>query len=90
MAESNLDLARKLLAEIRLNRRSQTPDTLVKAAQLLDFEIDRSRAKGSHWWAVHHKGHRFPIPTSKNPVRVGTTTSILKVLEEVLNDVSPG
>jgi hypothetical protein len=90
MPEPDVDLARKLLSDIRRNRRSQSPDDLAKAARSLGFEVDRSRSKDSRWWAIHPSGRKFPIPTTNNPVRVGTTTSILRVLEEVLNDVSPG
>jgi hypothetical protein len=84
----DLDLARKLITEIRRNRRSQSPADLARVASVLGCDVDRSRSKDSHWWAIHPTGRKFPIPTSKNPVRVGTTTSILRVLEEVLNDVS--
>jgi hypothetical protein len=65
------DLARKLLADIRQKRRSQSLDDLVRAAAALGFEIDRRRSKDSYMWAIHPGGQKFPIPTTKNPVRVG-------------------
>jgi hypothetical protein len=85
---SDYALARKLLADIRQRRRSQSPDNLARAAAALGFEIDRHRSKDSYIWAVHPGGQKFSIPTTKNPVRVGTTTCILRTLEEVLSDVS--
>ena len=82
------DLARKLLADIRQKRRSQSLDDLVRAAAALGFEIDRRRSKDSYIWAVHpSRGQKFPIPTTKNPVRVGTATRILRTLEEMLSNV---
>ena len=83
----NYDLARKLLADIRQKRRSQSLDDLVRAATALGFEIDRHRSKDSYIWAAHPRGQKFPIPTTKNPVRVGTATRILRTLEEMLSNV---
>jgi hypothetical protein len=85
---SDYALARKLLADIRQKRRSQSPDDLARVAVALGFEIDRRRSKDSYIWAIHPSGQKFPIPTTKNPVRVGTTTCILRILEEVLSNVS--
>jgi hypothetical protein len=79
--------ARQALEEIRGNRRSQTPVSLAKAAELLGYTIDKSRGKGSHWWATQPNRPRFPIPTARKPVAVGVTTRILGILEEVLDDV---
>ncbi len=90
MAERDVDHARKLVAEIRRNRRSQSPEDLARAASALGFAIDRSRSKDSYVWAIRSPGPKFPIPTTKNPVRVGTVTSILRILEEVLTDGSLG
>jgi hypothetical protein len=79
--------ARRALDAIRRNRRSQTPATLVDAAEALGYEIDRKRGKGSHWWARQLGRPRFPIPTTRSPVSVGVTTRILGILEEVFDDV---
>ncbi len=86
----DVDAARRFLAEIRRNRRSQSPDDLARAARSLGFKTDPRRSKDSYIWAIHPKGPKFSIPTTKNPVRVGTTTSILRILEEVLSDASTG
>ena len=83
----NYDLARKLLADIRQKRRSQSLDDLVRAATALGFEIDRRRSRDSYIWAIHPGGQKFPIPTTKDPVRVGTATRILRTLEKVLSNV---
>ena len=90
MAERDVERARKHVAEIRRNRRSQSPEDLARAASALGFVIDRSRSKDSYIWAIHPTGRKFSIPTTKNPVRVGTTTLILRILEEVLTDGLPG
>jgi len=82
--------ARRHLAEIRANRSSQSPESLSRAARTLGYEIQRSRGKGSHLFAVKHGAPRFPIPTNRNPVAVGTTTRILTILEGVLDDVCAG
>jgi predicted RNA binding protein YcfA (HicA-like mRNA interferase family) len=79
--------ARRLVAGIRNKRRSQNPEDLLAAARALGFEVDAKRGKGSHLWLVHPEGVRFPVPTGRRPVRVGTTTAILRRLEEVLHDV---
>jgi hypothetical protein len=88
MADTNFDLAKRIIGEIRRNRRSQNPDDLARAARALGFVIDRARSKDSYIWAIHPTGVKFSIPTTRNPVRVGTTTSILRVLEEVLGDAA--
>lgn len=87
--QSDVDCAeaRRLLTEIRRNRRSQSPADLRRAALALGYEIDESRGKGSHWWARRPNGPRFPIPTNRDPVSVGVTTRILGYLEQVLEDV---
>lgn len=90
MSGYDVDVARRLLADIRQRRRSQSPDDLARAAAALGFEIDRRRSKDSYIWAIHPGGLKFSIPTTKNPVRVGTTTCILRILEEVLSNVSQG
>jgi hypothetical protein len=79
--------ARRLLEEIRRNRRSQSPSDLRRAAVTLGYTIDGSRRKGSHWWARKPDSPRFPIPTTRDPVSVGVTTRILNYLEEVFDDV---
>lgn len=74
--------AEKLLEEIRRSPRSQSPDDLRRAAEALGYFTDRKRGKGSHIM-MRGGGPPFPIPTTKNPVRIGTAKSILGVLEEV-------
>ena len=86
MAVDCRDVTRRV-QEIRRNRRSQSPDDLVEVAEALGFEVNRKRGKGSHVWLVHPTGVRFAMPTSRNPIRVGTTTAILRQLEVVLDDV---
>jgi predicted RNA binding protein YcfA (HicA-like mRNA interferase family) len=76
--------ARRLLAELMSNRRSQSPADLARVAESIGYRVINSR-RGSHRMAVDGPGPRFPIPTSKNPVRVGTVTSILRVLEEAVD-----
>ena len=81
---------RRVLREIRQNRRSQSPGDLARAADLLGYKVDKyRRGKGSHWMAIDGPGPRFPIPTTKDPGRVGTVTTILVILEEVVDRVCP-
>lgn len=82
MADLDCERARKFLDNVRRNRRSQSPRDLAAAARALGYDIDASRGKGSHWFAKNGPGPHFPIPTGKDPVSVGTTTRILRCLEE--------
>lgn len=87
MEEIDCRDAKRRLQHIRENRRSQGPRDLARIAGSLGYTIDRSRGKGSHWWARGGPGPPFPIPTSRDPVSVGVTTQILRILEEVYDDV---
>lgn len=87
MTDVDCDDAKRRVQEIRRNRRSQSPNDLVDVARALGFAVNTKRAKGSHIWLVHPTGVRFPVPTNNNPVRVGTTTAILRRLEVVLDNV---
>lgn len=78
------DKAEALLGDIRRKARNQSPDDLRRAAEALGYYADRKRGKGSHIM-MRGGGPPFPIPTTKNPVRIGTAKSILRVLEEVLD-----
>src|SRR5262245_27343266 len=78
--------ARRLLAHIRRHRRNQSASDLAQAATALDFVINKTLSKDSYWWAVK-PGRRFSIPTAKNPVPVGTVTSILRELEAELERI---
>lgn len=79
--------ARRLLEEIRRNRRSQSPGSLRRAAEVLGYTVEARRGKGSHLWARKQDAPRFPIPTNRNPVSIGVTTTILRYLEEVYDHV---
>lgn len=87
MPDPDCDAARRLLDDVRRNRRTQSASDLADAARALGYEIDTSRGKGSHWFAKNGPGPHFPIPTSKRPVSVGTTTRILRLLEEAYDRV---
>lgn len=77
--------AERLLEDIKRKPRNQSPDDLRRAAEALAYFQDRKRGKGSHIW-MRGGGPPFPIPTTKNPVRIGTTKSIVGVLEQVFDD----
>lgn len=79
--------ARQCLDDIRRNRRSQSPSDLRQAAAALGYQVTESRGKGSHWWAAQPDTPRFPIPTGRDPVSVGVTTSVLVILEKVYDNV---
>lgn len=87
MTDPNCAKARRLLEDIRRNRRSQSPSGLASAATLLGCTIETTRGKGSHWWARKPGAPRFSIPTGRDPVSIGVTTVILRYLEEVYDDV---
>lgn len=76
--------ARRRIKKIRLNRRSQSPRDLQRAAEALGYEADRARGKGSHVWMKKAGSHPFPIPTT---ISVNLTTHILRILEEELENV---
>lgn len=73
--------------DVRRNRRSQSPKDLAALASSLGYTIDRERGKGSHWYALAGPGPHFAIPTNRDPVSVGVTTQILRIMEEVFDDV---
>ena len=58
----DVERAKKLVAEIRRNRRSQSPEDLARAANALGFMIDRSRSKG-----FVHMGHSLHWAQVLNP-----------------------
>lgn len=90
MDDSHCRQAQRLLAEIRKHRRSQRSSDLAAAAEALGYMIDKRRGKGSHWYARGGPGPHFPIPTGRDPVAVGITTNVLRILEEVYEDVCGG
>lgn len=87
MEDPDCPEARRLLEEVRRNRRSQSPASLQRAAEALGYTVESGRGKGSHLWARKRDAPRFPIPTNRNPVSIGVTTTILRYLEEVYDDV---
>lgn len=87
MSDPDCRKARQLLDDIRRNRRSQRHQDLAAAAEVLGYRIDKRRGKGSHWYARGGPGDHFPIPTNRDPVSVGVTTAILRILEEAYDDV---
>lgn len=87
MSDAECRKARKLLDDIRRNRRSQSHQDLAAAAEALGYMIDKQRGKGSHWYARGGPGAHFPIPTNRDPVSISVTTTILRILEEAYDDV---
>lgn len=81
------DRARHKLDHIRRNRRSQSPQDLADTARSVGYTVDKQRGKGSHWYARQGPAAPFAIPTARDPVAVGTTTQILRVLQEAFDDV---
>ncbi len=79
------DKAERLLEQIRRNPRSQSPDALRQTAEVLGYQLDRKRGKGSHVM-MRGGGRPFSISTGKDPVTIGVVKSILAVLEEVFDD----
>lgn len=89
LRDVDCDGAQARLGDIRRNPRSQSPRDLQRAAEALGYFADHKRGKGSHIM-MRGGGPPFPIPTTKNPVRIGTTKSILRILEEVLDSECEG
>jgi hypothetical protein len=87
MDSADCSEVRRGLNHVRRNRRSQSPMDLASLAVLLGYTIDKHRGKGSHWYACGGPGPHFPIPTNRDPVAVGVTTRVLRILEEVYEDV---
>ena len=79
--------ARQHLERLRSRRRNSSPNDLREAAEALGYVLDPKRGKGSHWWMRQPGRPPFTIPTSRNPVTVGTTQNILRILQKVYDDV---
>lgn len=78
--------AKAALAEFRQKRRSVTPSSAAKACEALGFTIDKQRGKGSHWLAIRSTTTPIIIPTGHKTLGLKTATTILRRLEESLED----
>ncbi len=71
-----------------MNAKNISPRVLIKALRRMGYTIDESRAKGSHVFVLSPDGERTSaIPTSTDPLRIGTAKGILRDLGITLKDV---
>jgi predicted RNA binding protein YcfA (HicA-like mRNA interferase family) len=79
-------VAEAALAELRLRRRSATPECMANVCEALGFTIDKQRGKGSHWLATRARTRPIVIPTGNKTLGLRTVTGIVRRLEEIFDD----